>query len=98
MFTQVYKEEASLIREGNGYPTLLKIRDALPKRNILILPIVNCEANIHTEEENISLRCYIEGTKLIASYFYALRETALKYSKNEKKTTPLECLLGLQAR
>ncbi|XP_001603718.1 cytosolic non-specific dipeptidase-like [Nasonia vitripennis] len=80
---QVYKEEASFIREGNGFPTLLKIRDALPKRNILILPIVDCEAKAHSEEENISLRCYIEGTKLLVSYFHELASTARQHSSSK---------------
>lgn len=78
---QVYKEEASFIREGNGFPTLLRIRDALARRNILILPIVDCEAGAHSEAENISLRCYIEGTKLLASYFYALPIAAANATK-----------------
>ncbi|XP_014207108.1 cytosolic non-specific dipeptidase-like [Copidosoma floridanum] len=78
---QVYKEEASFIREGNGFPTLLKLRDSMPSRNILMLPIVNSESKAHSEEENISLQCYIEGTKLLANYFYQLRETARKYDE-----------------
>lgn len=81
----MYKEEASFIREGNGFPTLLKLRDALPKRNILILPIVDCESKRHSEEENISIRCYIEGTKLLASYFWELNEAAKRHSQAPKK-------------
>ncbi|XP_011503237.1 PREDICTED: cytosolic non-specific dipeptidase-like [Ceratosolen solmsi marchali] len=81
---QVYKEEVSLIREGNGFPILLNIRNALPKRNILMLPIVSCEAKTHTEEENISLRCYIEGTKLLASYLYELNVVSTQLSLSMK--------------
>ncbi|XP_058802620.1 cytosolic non-specific dipeptidase-like [Phymastichus coffea] len=81
---QVYKEEASFIREGNGFPTLLKLRDAMPKLNILMLPIVNNEAKAHTEEENISIRCYIEGAKVLASYFYELPTARLRSTLRKK--------------
>ncbi|XP_033208561.1 cytosolic non-specific dipeptidase-like isoform X2 [Belonocnema kinseyi] len=69
---QVFKEEANLTREGKGFPILLKLRKALPKKNILVLPLVNNEANIHSEDENISIKNYIEGTKLLANYFHQL--------------------------
>ncbi|KAJ8686953.1 hypothetical protein QAD02_022747 [Eretmocerus hayati] len=81
---QVYKEDASFIREGNGFPTLLKLRDAMPNRNILILPIVNSEAKAHSEEENISLRNYIEGTKLLIAYFYELPRAAVQHVADKK--------------
>lgn len=51
-----------------------------------MLPIVDSEAGAHTEKENISLRCYIEGTKLLASYFYQLQKTATKQEKISKKS------------
>ena len=36
--------------------------------------MVDHEANVHAENENISMKNYIEGTKLFASYFYQLNE------------------------
>ncbi|KAL7291338.1 hypothetical protein TKK_0014938 [Trichogramma kaykai] len=80
---QVYKEEASFIREGNGFPTLLKLRDAMPGRNILVLPIVDCESKVHRSGENISKHCYVEGGKLFAAYFAALAERAPKRTSSK---------------
>ncbi|XP_015597191.1 cytosolic non-specific dipeptidase [Cephus cinctus] len=75
---QVYKEDANFIRDGNGISILLELHKILPKKNILLLPLVNSEANIHSEDENISLRCYFESTKLLASYFHNLENHAQK--------------------
>ncbi|XP_046592015.1 cytosolic non-specific dipeptidase-like [Neodiprion lecontei] len=69
---QVYKDPANLVREGNSYRALLEFQQIMPKTNILLLPLVSGEANIHKDEECITLRCYMEGTKLIANYFYNL--------------------------
>lgn len=72
LLQQVYKDPANMVREGNPHASLLEFRKVMPKTNILLLPLVNSEANVHKDGENISLRCYIEGTKLLASYFYNL--------------------------
>ncbi|XP_046737736.1 cytosolic non-specific dipeptidase-like [Diprion similis] len=69
---QVYKDPANLVREGNAYPALLEFQQIMPKTNILLLPLVSGDANINKDEECITLRCYMEGTKLIANYFYNL--------------------------
>lgn len=84
----MYKEEASFIREGNGFPIVLELRKMLPNRNILFLPLVDCESNRHSDQENISIRCFVESTKLLASYFWELNEAAKRHVVAPKKIKP----------
>ena len=78
---QIYKEEPNIIREGNELSTLLELRKALPNANILVLPLTNNESNPSTERENISLKCYIESTKLITNYLHHLSICSKKRTK-----------------
>lgn len=65
---RVYGVEPDLTREGGSIPVTLTLQDVTGK-NVMLLPIGQCDDGAHSQNEKIGRFNYIEGTKLFGSYF-----------------------------
>ncbi|XP_022900913.1 cytosolic non-specific dipeptidase-like isoform X2 [Onthophagus taurus] len=68
---QIYKEDPSMIRDDRAY-VIMNILQKIVDKNILLLPLGNKDINAGRENENITLKNYQEGTKLLAAYLFQL--------------------------
>lgn len=64
----VYGCEPDLTREGGSIPVTLTLQEATGK-NVMLLPIGSCDDGAHSQNEKINRWNYIQGAKLLASYF-----------------------------
>jgi nonspecific dipeptidase len=64
----VYGMEPDMIREGGSIPVTLTLEETTGK-NVMLLPIGACDDGAHSQNEKINRSNYIQGTKLLASYF-----------------------------
>ncbi|XP_008184491.1 cytosolic non-specific dipeptidase [Acyrthosiphon pisum] len=65
----VYNIEPDYTRGGGSIPVTLTLQEVTGK-NVLLLPMGSGDDGAHSQNEKIELRNYIEGTKLMAAYFY----------------------------
>jgi len=65
----VYGQFPDLIRDGGHMGNIWTLQD-ITKQNILLLPMGAADDKTHSENEKLDSRNYIEGTKLMAAYFY----------------------------
>lgn len=65
----VYGVEPDMIREGGSIPVTLTLEETTGK-NVMLLPIGACDDGAHSQNEKINRSNYIQGTKLLASYFH----------------------------
>jgi len=67
----VYKEKPQYTREGGSIPITLTFQE-LTGRNVLLLPMGQSDDGAHSQNEKISKRSYLCGTKVFAAYFQEL--------------------------
>lgn len=60
-----------MMRDGGSIPITLTFEAATGK-NVMLLPMGQSDGCEHSQNENISIRNYVEGTKLFAAYFYEI--------------------------
>lgn len=65
----VYGVEPDMIREGGSIPITLTLEETTGK-NVMLLPVGACDDGAHSQNEKINRSNYIQGTKLLASYFH----------------------------
>jgi len=63
----VYKEKPQYTREGGSIPITLTFQE-LTGRNVLLLPMGQSDDGAHSQNEKISKRNYLCGTKVFAAY------------------------------
>jgi len=68
---RVYKVKPDLTREGGSIPVTLTFESATGK-SVMLLPMGQSDDGAHSQNEKLSIRNYIEGTKLFAAYFYEI--------------------------
>ncbi|XP_030764210.1 cytosolic non-specific dipeptidase-like [Sitophilus oryzae] len=68
-YMQVYKEDPSLIREARARE-VVTILDRVLEKSILMMPLSCKGSNSGEANENISIRNYYEGTKVVAAYLF----------------------------
>jgi nonspecific dipeptidase len=64
----VFGVDPDLIREGGSIPVTLTFQDVTQK-NVMLLPVGASDDGAHSQNEKINRHNYIQGTKLLASYF-----------------------------
>jgi len=64
----VFDIEPDFTREGGSIPVTLTLQECTGK-NVMLLPIGSCDDGAHSQNEKINRENYINGTKLMASYF-----------------------------
>ncbi|XP_022649269.1 cytosolic non-specific dipeptidase-like [Varroa jacobsoni] len=64
---KIYGVEPDFTREGGSIPVTLTFEEVTGK-NVLLLPMGQADDGAHSQNEKISKRNYIEGTKLLAVY------------------------------
>lgn len=64
---KVYGVEPDFTREGGSIPVTLTLEEVTGK-NVMLLPMGQADDGAHSQNEKISKRNYIEGTKLLAAY------------------------------
>jgi len=69
----VYHIQPDLIREGGSIPVTLTFQDITGK-SVMLLPMGACDDGAHSQNEKIDIRNFIEGTKLLAAYWYELSQ------------------------
>jgi len=74
----VYKEKPQYTREGGSIPITITFQE-LTGRNVLLLPMGQSDDGAHSQNEKISKRNYICGTKVFAAY---LHEVSLLNTKD----------------
>lgn len=67
----VWGQEAQLTREGGSIPIALMLEE-LTAANVLLLPMGQSDDGAHSQNEKISIRNYLNGTKVFAAYFMEL--------------------------
>jgi nonspecific dipeptidase len=65
----IYKVKPQYTREGGSIPITLTFQE-LTGRNVLLLPMGQSDDGAHSQNEKISKRNYISGTKVFASYIH----------------------------
>lgn len=65
---KVYKVEPDFTREGCSIPVALTFSE-LTGKNVLLLPIGSSDDGAHSQNEKINIKNYIEGIKLLGTYF-----------------------------
>ncbi|XP_050421082.1 cytosolic non-specific dipeptidase isoform X2 [Adelges cooleyi] len=70
----VYNIEPDYTRGGGSIPVTLTLQE-LTGKNVLLLPMGAGDDGAHSQNEKLDLRNYIEGTKLMAAYFYEVSKT-----------------------
>ncbi|CAL8109856.1 unnamed protein product [Orchesella dallaii] len=68
---QVYGVKPILTREGGSIPITITFQEVTGK-NVMLLPMGQSDDGAHSQNEKISKRNYIEGTKLFVSYLLEL--------------------------
>lgn len=66
---RVYGVEPDFTCEGGSIPVTLTLEEVTGK-NVMLLPMGQADDGAHSQNEKISKRNYIEGTKLLAAYLY----------------------------
>lgn len=56
-----------MIREDNEMPILLMLRKNIG-REVLLLPLVNGHSNGRVSNENVTMRNFFEGTKVLIAF------------------------------
>jgi len=74
---QVYKETPQFTREGGSIPITLTFQE-LTGRNVLLLPMGQSDDGAHSQNEKISKRNYLLGTKVFAVYLSELAKLNVK--------------------
>jgi nonspecific dipeptidase len=69
----VYQVTPDLTREGGSIPVTLTFQEATQK-NVILLPMGQSDDGAHSQNEKLSLKNYIEGTKVLAAYMYELAQ------------------------
>ncbi|XP_003737454.1 cytosolic non-specific dipeptidase [Galendromus occidentalis] len=64
---KVYGVEPNFTCEGGSIPVTLTLEEVTGK-NVMLLPMGQADDGAHSQNEKISKRNYIEGTKLLAAY------------------------------
>ncbi|CAF0885434.1 unnamed protein product [Brachionus calyciflorus] len=65
---RVFNVEPDLTREGCSIPVTLTFQE-LTGKNVLLLPIGSSDDGAHSQNEKINISNYIEGIKLLGTYF-----------------------------
>ncbi|PAA84689.1 hypothetical protein BOX15_Mlig019582g7, partial [Macrostomum lignano] len=65
----VYGVEPDMTREGGSIPVTLSLQESTGK-NVLLLPMGQADDGAHSQNEKLSKRNYIQGTKLMAAYLH----------------------------
>jgi nonspecific dipeptidase len=65
---KVFDIEPDFTREGGSIPITLTFQE-LTGKNVLLLPIGASDDGAHSQNEKIDIRNYIEGVKLLGTYF-----------------------------
>lgn len=65
----VYGVDPDYNREGGSIPVTLTFENVLGK-NVLLLPMGRSDDGAHSQNEKLDVSNYIQGTKLMAAYFY----------------------------
>jgi len=65
----VYGVEPDMTREGGSIPVTLTLEEVTGK-NCMLLPMGQADDGAHSQNEKLSVRNYIEGTKVLAAYIY----------------------------
>jgi cytosolic nonspecific dipeptidase len=68
---RVWHVEPDMIREGGSIPIVLVFQEVTGK-SPLLLPMGQCDDGAHSQNEKLSRRNYIEGTKVMAAFFLEL--------------------------
>nr|CAI5834770.1 unnamed protein product [Callosobruchus analis] len=68
-----YGVEPDMSREGGSIPVTMDLQQATGK-NVMLLPVGAGDDGAHSQNEKIDVRNYIEGTKLLAAYFYEVSQ------------------------
>lgn len=76
MWLQIYKEAPNMIREDQEIPILLMLRQVI-EREVVLLPLANSSCNARGADENISIRNFFEGTKLLIAFLKQLSYSRL---------------------
>lgn len=64
---KVYGVPPDMTREGGSIPVTLTLQEATGK-NVLLLPMGQCDDGAHSQNEKINKANYIQGSKLLAAY------------------------------
>jgi len=64
---RIYKMDPDLTREGGSIPVTLSFQNAT-KNPCILLPMGAGDHGAHSQNENIDIRNYIEGTKLLGAF------------------------------
>jgi len=70
---RIYGVEPDMTREGGSIPVTLTIEEVTGK-NVMLLPMGQADDGAHSQNEKISIRNYIEGTKLLAAYMHEVAQ------------------------
>ncbi|XP_044734561.1 cytosolic non-specific dipeptidase isoform X1 [Chrysoperla carnea] len=65
----VFNVEPDLIREGGSIPVTLTLSEVTGK-TVVLLPMGAGDDGAHSQNEKLNIRNYIEGTKVMATYFH----------------------------
>jgi cytosolic nonspecific dipeptidase len=68
---RVWNVEPDMTREGCTIPVTLLFQEVVGK-SVLLLPMGQCDDGAHSQNEKLSKKNYIEGTKVMVAYFYEL--------------------------
>lgn len=77
---QIYKEAPNMIREDRNIHSVKLLKMVLDT-NALVIPLGNKSGNAGGANENVSLRNFYEGTKLLAAYIFQLALVGGKENK-----------------
>lgn len=67
----VWNVEPDMTREGGSIPITLVFQNVTGK-SVMLLPMGQCDDGAHSQNEKLSRKNYIEGSKVMAAYFFEL--------------------------
>ena len=70
---KVYGVEPNFTCEGGSIPVTLTLEEVTGK-NVMLLPMGQADDGAHSQNEKISRRNYIEGTKVLAAYLHEVSD------------------------
>jgi nonspecific dipeptidase len=72
---RVYGVMPEMTREGGSIPITLTFEELLgPGKSVMLLPMGQSDDGAHSQNEKLSLRNYVLGTKMFAAYMYEVSQ------------------------
>lgn len=68
---RIYGQDPQYIRGGGSIPVIIVLEE-LTGKNVVLIPMGQSDDAAHGQNEKISIRNYIQGTKVFAAYFMEL--------------------------